>query len=304
MARQENGLQQLVRRLRPSGACAALLHAGLAACSPARSVGPAQVLMALSDNPVVVEETCHTLTLLAEHSPSLADAVVANDATAIMRLLPAADRQRQLSTLRLLAAIASSSSPAAAKLATDSLLASLEELAVGKDEAGLDHVPESGGQRESGGGNVAGGSTPDAVRTAALKALGNLAFCPDNQRKLESNTGLMRRLAQLAQSRRAPVRVQAAALRALAILGENELVRQAVGKPPIQGRGLRILSLGAAASPRCTLVPGIVLPPLLGPPQRPPGAPPRRRRRHEGHGHGAAAARAGASHRQAHPGHV
>jgi hypothetical protein len=38
---------------------------------------------------------------------------------------------------------------------------------------------------------------------------------------------------------------QAAALRVLAILGENDLVRRAAGKPPIQGRGLRILSLGA-----------------------------------------------------------
>lgn len=37
---------------------------------------------------------------------------------------------------------------------------------------------------------------------------------------------------------------QVAALRALAVLGKNELVQQAAGKPAIQGRGLRILSMG------------------------------------------------------------
>ncbi|KAL4853631.1 Phospholipase A I [Chlorella vulgaris] len=208
MAKQENGLQQLV-------------------------------LMALSDSPVVVEETCHTLTLLAEHSPSLADAVVENDANAIMRLLPSVDEQRQLSTLRLLAGIAYSSPAAAAKLATEGLLRSLEELVEGwgQEEEG-DGAP--GG---ADGGGAAGGCREE-VRTSALKALGNLAFCADNQRKLERNSGLMRRLSQLALGGQgAPVKVQAAALRVLAILGENELVRQAVGKTPIQGRGLRILSL-------------------------------------------------------------
>lgn len=61
----------------------------------------------------------------------------------------------------------------------------------------------------------------------------------------------MRRLSQLALSREEPLKVQAAALRVLAILGENELVRAAVGKPPIQGRGLRILSLGVLRRLAC-----------------------------------------------------
>lgn len=42
---------------------------------------------------------------------------------------------------------------------------------------------------------------------------------------------------------------QVAALRVLAVLGENELVWRAVGRPPIQGRGLRILSMGEAPAP-------------------------------------------------------
>jgi hypothetical protein len=42
--------------------------------------------------------------------------------------------------------------------------------------------------------------------------------------------------------------LQVAALRALAVLGKNELVQQAAGKPAIQGRGLRILSMGGCRS--------------------------------------------------------
>jgi hypothetical protein len=38
-------------------------------------------------------------------------------------------------------------------------------------------------------------------------------------------------------------RVGVAATRALAILAENEEVRRAVGRPPIVGRGIRILSM-------------------------------------------------------------
>lgn len=37
---------------------------------------------------------------------------------------------------------------------------------------------------------------------------------------------------------------QAAALRALAVLGQNEQVEAAAGRRPIRGRGLRILSMG------------------------------------------------------------
>ncbi|KAL4431288.1 hypothetical protein ABPG75_006544 [Micractinium tetrahymenae] len=230
MARQENGLQQLV-------------------------------LMALSDSPVVVEETCRTLTLLAEHSPTLADAVVQNDAGAIMRLLPAADEARQLSSLRLLAAIAYSSPAASLRIATPQLLAALQHL-VGADEgsqgssshsssgrtaaaaaAGGAAGQAAGGAGRSGSAAAAPAEPGEEVRTAALKALGNLAFCPDNRRRLSRTPALMARLSALALRREGPPRLQVAALRVLAVLGENELVWRAVGRPPIQGRGVRILSM-------------------------------------------------------------
>ena len=156
-----------------------------------------QCLMALSDDPIVVEETCHTLTLLAEHSPSLADLVVENDAAAIMRLLPQVDERRQLSFLRLLAAIAYSSMQASSRMATDPLLGSLEEL-----------VGSGSGSRSSSSSGSGDGGAGEGVRTAALKALGNLAFCADNRRRLELRPQLMQRLAQLSQDGSEPVRVQ------------------------------------------------------------------------------------------------
>lgn len=152
--------------------------------------------MALSDNLVVVEETCRTLGLLAELSPAQADAVVANDANALLRLLPGAEPRRQLATLRLLAAIAYSSMPASAALATDALLDSLTALVGG-----------------GGGGHTASSASssaapPEEVRTAALKALGNLAFSDDNRRKLGRRDALMARLSELALGGQEPPRVQ------------------------------------------------------------------------------------------------
>lgn len=179
---------------------------------------PPQVLMALSDSRVVVEETCRTLTLLAEHSPALAEAVVENDAGAIMRLLPAADEARQLSSLRLLAAIAFSSPAASARLATQPLLDSLQQLmGVG---AGAGTVTMAGPGAGAGAGGAASAAAAavsrtagpgEEVRTAALKALGNLAFCADNRARIARNAPLMARLSELALSREEPLRVQVGA---------------------------------------------------------------------------------------------
>ena len=219
MARQENGLQQLVRGSGKLGWCtsqwrlARLLERIGCCCHgqqqaapvsdvlvpplagiPLHTLLPAQVLMALGDNPVVVEETCRTLALLARHSPALADAVVANDADALLRLRPAADERRALATLGLLAALAHSSSDASTRLATDSLLACLTRMVGG----------EGGG-----GGSAAPSAAPgEAVRTAALKALGNLAFCDENRRRLERRPALMQQLSELALSSEEPTRVQ------------------------------------------------------------------------------------------------
>ena len=189
MARQENGLQQLV-------------------------------LMVLNDNPIVAEQTCETLTLLAKHSAPLAEAVADNDLDAVMRLLDSGGRQLQLRALEVLASVAFASSVAGERAATPQVLASLERL-----------VTRSGS------------STDVELRTTALKAVGNLAFSVDNRGRLARHPALMRCIAELSSSSDGAVRLRMAAVRVLAILGENDVVQRAVGREPVGSRGLRILSL-------------------------------------------------------------
>ena len=193
MAKQENGLQQLV-------------------------------LMALNDNPIVAEQTCETLTLLAQHSAPLAEAVADNDLDAVMRLLDSGGRQLQLRALELLATVAFASSVAGERAATPQVLASLERLAT---------CPGSG----------RGGGSDVELRTTALKAVGNLAFAVENRGRLARHPALMRCVSELSSSSSSVLRLRMAAVRVLAILGENEVVQRAVGREPVGSRGLRILSL-------------------------------------------------------------
>ena len=90
---------------------------------------------------------------------------------------------------------------------------------------------------------MGGGS--DDVKAVALEAIGNMAFCDDNRTTLHAANGIKQRTARLALAAPGTVKhtVIAAAIRALAILGENETVRAAVQRPPIGGRGLRILCM-------------------------------------------------------------
>ena len=135
--------------------------------------------------------------------------------TALLRLLPSADEPRQLASLQLLAAIAQSSQAAADRLATPPLLASLQQLVgepagAGGAEGGGARSATSGSCGGAGGGRAGGMSAPpgEAVRTAALKALGNLAFGGEVRVRLAGNAPLMARLSALALSKDEPARVQ------------------------------------------------------------------------------------------------
>jgi hypothetical protein len=180
------------------------------------------ILMALNDNEVVVEQTCLTLTSLALHSAALAEAIVQADLGSMLGLLRSRHPTMQLSSLRVLAAIGLASPAASARLLSDSLLASLQALA-------------------------GDGAASPELRCAALEALGNLAFGPAVKARLAAQPELLKSLLELATGAGAaslqPARVRAAALRALAILGENEAVGRAVGRRPVRGRGLRVLSM-------------------------------------------------------------
>ena len=87
--------------------------------------------------------------------------------------------------------------------------------------------------------------TDAAVATAALIALSSLAFPDANKAALLAQPELLELLTELA-STQPPAdmhQLRVAAVRALATLGQNDAVDAAVGKQPLQGRGLRILAL-------------------------------------------------------------
>ncbi|KAL6778960.1 hypothetical protein ACKKBF_B19310 [Auxenochlorella protothecoides x Auxenochlorella symbiontica] len=179
------------------------------------------LLMALSDSEQVACETCATLALLASHGPELAEAVAARDVSPVLGLLrSAASPAVTLAALRVLCALALTSTAAGARVAGEEVLDALEGLCT---RPGV----ETG------------------VLAAALEAVGNLCFGERVRAALRRRRRLMDAVDGLAGEAGGagggPVR--AAAIRVLAILGENATVQRAVGRAPMQGRGVRILSM-------------------------------------------------------------
>ncbi|GFZ06323.1 phospholipase A I-like protein [Actinidia rufa] len=83
--------------------------------------------------------------------------------------------------------------------------------------------------------------TKDLVQRLALLAVGNLAFCLENRRNLVTSESLRELLLRMTFA--SEPRVNKAAARALAILGENENLRRAIRGKPVARQGLRILSM-------------------------------------------------------------
>ncbi|KAJ4838695.1 Phospholipase A I [Turnera subulata] len=79
------------------------------------------------------------------------------------------------------------------------------------------------------------------VQRLALLAIGNLAFCLENRRILVTSESLRDLLMRMTMS--PEPRVNKAAARALAILGENEHLRRAIRGRPVAKQGLRILAM-------------------------------------------------------------
>ncbi|KFM28791.1 Calcium-independent phospholipase A2-gamma [Auxenochlorella protothecoides] len=87
------------------------------------------LLMALSDSEQVACETCATLALLASHGPELAEAVAARDVSPVLGLLrSAASPAVTLAALRVLCALALTSTAAGARVAGEEVLDALEGL--------------------------------------------------------------------------------------------------------------------------------------------------------------------------------
>jgi len=159
--------------------------------------------------------------LLAEHAPFLAEAIIDSDAGSMLRLMASGERIKELASLEIVAAISQSSQNATKSMLTDDMLETIRSLAMS--------------------------ATVD-VRVAALCALGNLAFSPAGKARLSScskTMDILLRLSGTTQStgRAVDAKVKAAAVRALAVLGDIPAVGRAVGRSPAPSRGLRVLSL-------------------------------------------------------------
>ena len=207
MAKQENALQQLI-------------------------------LMALNDDSVVVEQTCMTLALLAMHSPTLADQILDADAGSMKGILRSDDPVKQIASLELMAAISLSLGDANNRLLSADVISSILRLI---------NDPESSQE----------------LQAASLRALGNLGYSPAGKAWLAADARVMDTILRLAEGIPARInnsrgvdrttstnnvfvtlRVKAAAIRALAVLGDIPAVTRAVGRrSPPKGRGLRILSM-------------------------------------------------------------
>ena len=84
------------------------------------------------------------------------------------------------------------------------------------------------------------------MRVLSLRTLGTFAFEPNNRNailKMKEIHSILLTFALRPELKAASTAVKRESIRVLAILGENELVRQATGTRPITGRGVRILAM-------------------------------------------------------------
>ncbi|KAL3158161.1 hypothetical protein ABBQ32_011753 [Trebouxia sp. C0010 RCD-2024] len=176
------------------------------------------ILMALSDNEIVVEQACKTISLLGQHNTITSNEIIEGGVLAAMlSLICTAKHKSQLAGLQVLASLALVSNTAAQKLLSQRLLAALQEL-------------------------IRSGA--DDVKSKALQTAGNLAFCQENRQLILRAEGFKDIIVRMAdQGGVVKHETRMSAIRALAILGQNDEVRKAVGRAPMEGRGVRILCM-------------------------------------------------------------
>ncbi|KAL0321142.1 UNVERIFIED_CONTAM: Phospholipase A I [Sesamum radiatum] len=172
------------------------------------------ISMISSENQHVVEQACSALSSLASDVPVAILLIKLDIMQPVSRALRSAGSDKVISVLQVVVKLAFSSDIVAQTMLTKDILKSLKSLCAHKN-------PE--------------------VKRLALFAVGNLAFCTENRRVLvtsESLRDLLLRLTVVSESR-----VCKAAARALAILGENEVLRRAIRGRKVPKRGLRILAM-------------------------------------------------------------
>ncbi|KAL7088716.1 hypothetical protein ACP275_13G144600 [Erythranthe tilingii] len=172
------------------------------------------ISMISSENQHVVEQACSALTALASDASVAMQLIKSDVMQPIERVLKSAESKEVISVLQVVVKLAFTSDSVALKMLTKDTLKSLKVLCAHKN-------PE--------------------VQRLALFAVGNFAFCLENRRGLAASESLRELLLRLTAA--SDSRVCRASARALAILGENEILRRAIKGRQVPKRGLRILTM-------------------------------------------------------------
>ncbi|XVE87814.1 hypothetical protein DITRI_Ditri19aG0018500 [Diplodiscus trichospermus] len=161
-----------------------------------------------------VEQACSALSTLAGDVSVAMQLIKCDIMQPIETVLKSPAPEELVSVLQVVVTLAFGSDTVAQKMLTKDVLRSLKILCAHKN-------PE--------------------VQRLALLAVGNLAFCLENRRILVTSESLRELLMRLTVT--PEPRVNKAAARALAILGENENLRRAIRGRQVPKQGLRILSM-------------------------------------------------------------
>ncbi|KAF3965203.1 hypothetical protein ACB098_05G177400 [Castanea mollissima] len=172
------------------------------------------ISMISSDNRHVVEQACSALSSLSADVSVAMQLMKADIMQPIELVLKSSVQEEVISVLQVVVKLAFASDTVAQKMLTKDVLKSLKMLCAHKNHE---------------------------VQRLALLAFGNLAFCLENRRILVTSESLRELLLRLTVA--PEPRVNKAAARALAILGENENLRRAIRGRPVAKQGLRILSM-------------------------------------------------------------
>ncbi|KAI3456431.1 hypothetical protein Pfo_013094 [Paulownia fortunei] len=181
------------------------------------------ISMISSENQHVVEQACSALSALASDVSVAMQLIKSDIMQPIERVLKSTGSKEVISVLQVVVKLAFTSDIVAQKMLTKDLLKSLKLLCAHKN-------PEAS--------SIA---CFFYVQRLALFAVGNFAFCLENRRALVTSESLRELLLRLTAASES--RVCKAAARALAILGENEILRRAIKGRQVPKRGLRILTM-------------------------------------------------------------
>ncbi|XP_018456878.1 phospholipase A I isoform X2 [Raphanus sativus] len=172
------------------------------------------ISMITSDNRHVVEQACVALSSLARDVSVAMQLMKCDIMKPTETVLKSAAPDEVISVLQVVVTLAFVSDSVSQKMLTKDMLKSLKSLCAHKN-------PE--------------------VQRQALLAVGNLAFCLENRRILITSESLRELLMRLTVT--PEPRVNKAAARALAILGENDILRRSIKGRQIPKQGLRILTM-------------------------------------------------------------